>query len=60
MNALPKSNLNNREAQQVETLNVPAYGIATSECNELNLQSGRVVNIKSSLIIFERKDDEVL
>jgi len=31
-------NPNNRGAQQVETLNLPAYSIATMECNELNLR----------------------
>ena len=50
---------NNRGAQWVETLNLPAYSIATMECNELNLWSGRVVNTHTSPIIVEHTDDEV-
>jgi hypothetical protein len=51
-------NPNNKGAQQVETLNLPAYGISTLGCNELNLRSGRVVNAKNSPIIIEQIDNE--
>lgn len=52
-------NPNNRGAQQVETLNLPAYSISTAKCNELNLRSGQVVNTQTLLIIVEHTNDEV-
>jgi len=40
----PNPNPNNKGAQQSDTLNLPSYKISTTECNEINLRSGRVVN----------------
>jgi hypothetical protein len=52
------ANTNNKGAQQVETLNLPAYGISTLGCNELNLRSSRVLNAKKSPIIIKQIDNE--
>ena len=44
--------------QQIEALNLPAYGINTLEWNELNLRSGQVVNTNTSPIIIEKTKGE--
>lgn len=51
-------NPNNRGLNKLRH-NLPAYNIATAECNELNLRSGWVVNTQTSPIIVEHIDDEV-
>ena len=39
----PNPNLNNKAVHQFETANIPAYSITPVPCNDICLQSGRVV-----------------
>ena len=41
--AQPNPNPNNKEVQQFETSSMPYYSISPLSCNDLHLQSGRVV-----------------
>lgn len=55
-----KPNPNNKSVQQVETLNFPSYYITPTECNEIYLHLGQIVNLTSSLIIVEQCEEENL
>ena len=54
----PNPNPNNKGAQQADVLNLPSYSISTTDLYEMNLRSGRTVNVQPPLVIIEQLDNE--
>ena len=54
----PKPNPNNKRAHQANILNLPSYNISTSKMYEMNMRSGRIVNVKPPPVIIEQLDSE--
>lgn len=54
-------NPNNKGVQQDDTLNLPAYYIAPTKCNKLNLRYGKIIDTKIAIapIITEQFEEEV-
>ena len=56
--AQPNPNPNNKGVHQVDVLNLPSYSISTVELYEMNLRSGRTVNVEPPPVIIEQLDNE--
>ena len=54
----PDLNPNSRGVHQTNILNLPSYSISTAELYEMNLRSGRAVNVQPPPVTIEQLDSE--